>query len=427
MKKSVKALYICLGILLVLLCVYFRESLETFFNDLGNAISEKCEENRDKVIRRQIERKLIEEEIRAERAVSPDISEMAGESEPADGATKVIEDSDSVSDAIPAYAEGQDSLIEKLDGLIVTDEKGIRYYVIAGLAESGDPLVNYVEIPDESEGMHFRPDDTIVYANKKADLFTDSTLTYQARAAVEWEQFIRVGVSGDCIYELVDSGGNIMYSNGIFFGREREDMDVAENISMAKENVQLDVTNISQYPSLPNGCEVTSLAIVLNYLGYDITKEELSDNYLPKAPIGEADFYEEFVGEPRADDSYGCYSDVIVNTANSFLMARSSEYRAVNYSGSDFETLLEKIKEGKPVIIWTAYHMNQEPYFTAEWIVDGEYLPWKANMHCMVLRGYNTENGTVSVANPAGRYESYDMKLFIKRYKQFYSQAVVIE
>ena len=40
--------------------------------------------------------------------------------------------------------------------------------------------------------------------------------------------------------------------------------------------VQLDVENIPQNPELPNGCEITSAAIVLNYLGFDIDKVTLA-------------------------------------------------------------------------------------------------------------------------------------------------------
>ena len=45
----------------------------------------------------------------------------------------------------------------------------------------------------------------------------------------------------------------------------------------------------------------------------------------------------------------------------------------------------------------------------------------------MVLKGYDTEKHTVIVDDPMRATEEYDMTLFIKRFKQFYSQAVVVE
>ena len=42
--------------------------------------------------------------------------------------------------------------------------------------------------------------------------------------------------------------------------------------SLVNKAVKLDVEYISQYPELPTGCEITSLATVLNYYGYEISK-----------------------------------------------------------------------------------------------------------------------------------------------------------
>lgn len=204
-------------------------------------------------------------------------------------------------------------------------------------------------------------------------------------------------------------------------------MDTKEDINLGEEEFSIDMEIVKQNPSLPNGCEITSLTMVLNYLGYDVTKETMSDEYLPKAPVGKANYFNEFVGNPRDEDAYGCYAKPIVAAANAYLASVGSKYKAYDYTGSDFSDLLKKVKEGTPVIVWTAYHMDTDPYISAEWTVDGEYLPWKANMHCVVLRGYNGKTNRVSIVNPAGGFQSINMDTFIKRFKQFYSQAVVIE
>ena len=78
-------------------------------------------------------------------------------------------------------------------------------------------------------------------------------------------------------------------------------------------NRQLNVDCILQNPELPTGCEVTALAIVLNYYGYGVDKCDLSDYYLDKGYIGETNPNDAFLGEPRYDYSYGCYAPVIVN------------------------------------------------------------------------------------------------------------------
>ena len=42
------------------------------------------------------------------------------------------------------------------------------------------------------------------------------------------------------------------------------------------------VRHIAQNPELPTGCEITSLTMVLNYLGYNVSKTYMADNYLDR-------------------------------------------------------------------------------------------------------------------------------------------------
>ena len=46
--------------------------------------------------------------------------------------------------------------------------------------------------------------------------------------------------------------------------------------------IHLPVPLILQNPELPNGCEITSLCMLLRYLGFDADKCLLADNYLPR-------------------------------------------------------------------------------------------------------------------------------------------------
>ena len=74
---------------------------------------------------------------------------------------------------------------------------------------------------------------------------------------------------------------------------------------------------INQNPELPTGCEVTSLTMVLNYYGYEVTNTELASNYLNTGSL-RSNPYVNFVGSPFSSSSYGCYSPVIVDCATSF-------------------------------------------------------------------------------------------------------------
>ena len=51
--------------------------------------------------------------------------------------------------------------------------------------------------------------------------------------------------------------------------------------------ISLSVPSILQNPELPTGCEVTALAEVLQFWGFDVCKTELADEWLPRS---ESDF-----------------------------------------------------------------------------------------------------------------------------------------
>ena len=178
-------------------------------------------------------------------------------------------------------------------------------------------LPNGMDVPTKIGKSEFRRTKEFVYASTEAGLYSEPSFEGgPLRKAMLWEAFLRIGISNDCCYQLVSEDGTLFYADGKNFKRFREDMELEEEITLDKERVVLEVEYISQYPSLPNGCEITSLATVLKFLGFEVTKEELSERFLPKAPVGEANFYEEFVGDPKDKDAYGCYAQAIVLAGN---------------------------------------------------------------------------------------------------------------
>ena len=85
-------------------------------------------------------------------------------------------------------------------------------------------------------------------------------------------------------------------------------------------SAQLDVENIDQNPELPNGCEITSAAIVLNYLGFSVDKVTLAEEYLPMhVPYWEADPNLEFMGDPADELAFYCLPGAVVTAVNDYL------------------------------------------------------------------------------------------------------------
>ncbi len=155
------------------------------------------------------------------------------------------------------------------------------------------------------------------------------------------------------------------------------------------ENHQLEVKNILQKPELPNGCEVTSLTIVLNYNGIDVDKTELSDNYLPKKADISADPNEYYLFEPRNGSGFYCFAGALKTCADKYLAEKGIGKTVEDLTGSDVNTLYGCIRDGRPVVVWGTLHW-QTPK-------KNEYGLY-SNLHCMVLTGYTDK--TVTIADP---------------------------
>ena len=198
-----------------------------------------------------------------------------------------------------------------------------------------------------------------------------------------------------------------------------------ERVSKLPSSKQLKVRCIAQRPELPMGCEVTSLAIALNYHGFAVNKCYLSDHFLPKGSSGSVSPYDAFIGNPRSYSGWYCYSPAIVKTANSYFKQNHSSAKAVNLSGSSFDSLLYEISAGRPVVIWGTLGMGS-PATIAPWYVHGTRYTRYVNLHCVVLTGYDKKKGVVYIADPLRGNRTLSMSLVRTRYQQMGSQAVVI-
>lgn len=204
-----------------------------------------------------------------------------------------------------------------------------------------------------------------------------------------------------------------------------------DSSKLVKRKTQISVDYLAQNPELPAGSEITALTTLLNFYGYDITKTELSDNYLVKTIDKTGNFMEVYVGDPKLD-GLGCYAKPIVDAANRYLSSNDKMYTAVDYSGTKFEDLLKLVESNTPVIIWSTTYNGEtktlnEPYSTVKWSVDGKELTWISPEHCMVLIGYDLDNNTALVSDPKRGIVEYDLDTVKARYLALTSQCVVLE
>ncbi len=225
--------------------------------------------------------------------------------------------------------------------------------------------------------------------------------------------------------QMSDDGLRAIDPNGYFlyvpiYYKAKVDEDQVE-----KRKAELDVDVVLQNPEMPNGCEATATTIALNYYGFKIDKLTLASEYFYQKEKN-WDFRNYYIGNPLDFSGIGCYSNAVVNAANGFLDTQMTSLRAFNYTNSSFESLLNEVAKGFPVIIWVTVYMK-EPYYSFRVNIDGEDLVWIGQEHCLVLSGFDLDKKTVTVADPLVGVTTYDMDLFKKRFTQIGYNAVILK
>lgn len=187
--------------------------------------------------------------------------------------------------------------------------------------------------------------------------------------------------------------------------------------------VCLDVANIMQTPFLPNGCEVVSLAITLNYAGYPVDPVELYDAYMPKAPLQNGDPWTSYIGDAKGW-GYGCYAPCVVTTGNAYLAAAGSSKTVSDVSGQDLSYYEHLIDNGIPVILWGTIGMNGNPRLCWEDTINGKYVNWHSYSHCLVLIGYTDD--TYIFCDPLEGIVEYARSAVEASFSINYRQACIV-
>jgi uncharacterized protein YvpB len=192
------------------------------------------------------------------------------------------------------------------------------------------------------------------------------------------------------------------------------------------EKIVLNVPLLKQMdaPRLYNGCEVTSLAMLLNYHGIDVTKNELADN-IKRVPLKYKDGkYGNpnvgFVGNMEDGPGLGVYHEPIFQLAKSY-----AGNRVEDLTHQSFYSLIKKVAQGEPVwIITTSSFAPVAPLQT--WKTPQGPVGVTFKMHSVVITGY--DNDHIYINDPyGGKNKKVDRENFVKAWEQMGSQAVVIK
>ncbi|MED1086804.1 C39 family peptidase [Bacillus mycoides] len=192
------------------------------------------------------------------------------------------------------------------------------------------------------------------------------------------------------------------------------------------EKVMLsNVPLIQQLPELDRGCEVTSLAMMLQYAGVSVDKMKLANeikkvNFMEDGVRGNPN--EGFVGNiyTFSESGYGVYHGPLFQLAKKYLPDK-----AVDLTGKSIEEIYKSVKAGHPVVMITnaTYASLDEDEFTT-WETNSGDVSITYNEHCVVLVGYDKES--VYIRDPLD--DSLDVKVprgkFEQAWVQMGSQAI---
>ena len=191
---------------------------------------------------------------------------------------------------------------------------------------------------------------------------------------------------------------------------------------------------------MPNGCEVTSLAMILSRYIPNISPGEIVDkNYLPRADLPvlyngvyigyDPTYY--YIGNPEGM-GYGIFAPGLTTAAQNTIDAYKLGKTAANISGCSEKELFDYVSADYPVIVWCTMNLREVNWDRFYWhFPTGKIYRYPANEHCCVLVDYT--DSTVRLYDPTNGITDCDRSMFLKSwnelgpYKNITRQAVIIK
>lgn len=192
------------------------------------------------------------------------------------------------------------------------------------------------------------------------------------------------------------------------------------------DSIMLDVPLLKQmdHPKLYNGCEVTSLAMILNFHGVEVTKNELAEN-IKTVPLTYSNGKKGnpnagFVGDMANGPGLGVYNGPMLELAQKYVGEK-----AVNLTNRPFDDVLEKVGQGLPVWIITTSSFAPVSVFQT-WDTPQGKIDITYSEHSVAITGYDEDY--IYINDPyGGKNKKLDRENFIKAWEQMGKQAIVIE
>ncbi|UII57222.1 C39 family peptidase [Cytobacillus spongiae] len=195
-----------------------------------------------------------------------------------------------------------------------------------------------------------------------------------------------------------------------------------------KQKILLDVPLIKQNPELKYGCEVTSLAMVLQYAKVKTDKMTLY-RQVKKDPdplvktkgdiVRWGNPTEGFVGDMTGRRAgYAVFDQPIEKLINDYLPGK-----AVNFTNKRFDDLLSHVSDGYPIVVWTTGDYRLPDRWEA-WLHGKQTIKTPLDLHAVVLVGYDTTHVYINDPLSGKKQVRVNKKQFIASWKALNSRAV---
>jgi uncharacterized protein YvpB len=206
--------------------------------------------------------------------------------------------------------------------------------------------------------------------------------------------------------------------------------EVNSQIIELKEQVLLDAPIIKQYPELPRGCEVTSLAMLLQFANVRTDKLELAelvrkDNTPYRKEGGKVYFgnpNDGFVGDMHNlnNPGYGVYHKPIKELAEKYLPGEIQDI-----TGKDFDTVKAYLTSGYPVwIITNATYEELSPSSFQLWETPTGQVKITYREHSVLVTGYDQKYIYFNDPISGEKNKKAPIQEFILAWVQMGSQAI---
>lgn len=173
------------------------------------------------------------------------------------------------------------------------------------------------------------------------------------------------------------------------------DNDFELHVVKIDDQVLIDAPLINQMPELPRGCEVTSLAMLLNHAGVTVDKMTLAEQ-VKKNPAeyqvinGEIHYghpNDGFVGDMYTyqNPGLGVYHKPIAELAEQYLPGS-----IVDLTGSDFQELKTHLNDGRPIwVIINTHYKELGPEYFETWHTPSGTIEITYKEHSVLITGYD--------------------------------------